>query len=299
MSMDETENPLELVRRANSLSKKPTGFFRRLLFSEDNLLEANRMYTGAINAYRMREDTSKWSLIVDLKEKIIANLENVANSYYELQVEHADLAKLYVSKLNSYSLAVKHYNEAIRYCRVHTGNMKRVQEYLVEIAKVNVLQTDYTEAIEHYKSAINVDDSDAPRLHEALGKVYCMVPNFREACNHFETAGKLMLDNPLLKFGSARLFMYATLCGIATQGAYYLHDYEEYKNIASSLNGGREAKLIDQIFQACSEANAELFKAAIVEYDTISTMDAVMVKILLAIRKRCFGAVEAVEDELQ
>lgn len=240
--------------------------------NEEKYNDANNLYTQAINSLKMTPDKIKrWDLIVLLKLRRIENFARIDSSSHELQVEHREVAKIYVDKLENYKKGLFHYLEAVKYC-TYENNMKRVQDYMKEMAEIyDKKMMDYQTAIEYYEKAIEADDnSQVYKIYIEIANIHCKLNHFEQAVVNFENAGKICMDNSMLKWSAREIYTMATLCGICLSGENFYEKYTEYKNLVSTFNNTIENSLIEKIFEAYEKNSAEIFHDAILEYDRLT-----------------------------
>lgn len=104
-----------------------------------------------------------------------------------------------------------------------------------------------------------------------------------EACKLYEAAANEYVNNNLLKYSAKDLYMNALLCILAEgDTTTAMAKREEYRASDVMFEGSRQEKLVSECLNAMLGSSQEEFANAVAEWETMTKLEALRVKLLLA-----------------
>jgi len=216
-----------------------------------------------------------------------------ANCYLNSKITKYEAASCYIKASNTYkkdnfTAAV---NAMIKGIELYTdeGRFNMAAKYEKDLAEMFESENDVQNSMKHYETAADYFENEGSpsSANNCLLKVAhfsASLQNFHRAIELFEQVANASVSNNLLKWSVKDYFLKAGLCHLAEGDMVATKKaIERYAQISSEFNGTREHKFLVQITEAFENYDAEEFKSAVAEYDSISKLDPWKTAILVTI----------------
>jgi len=244
---------------------------------------AGELYSKAANCYKLA------------KKSIAAGdaLMQAANCFLNSTTTKHEAASCYVKAANAYKkenpvAAVTGMTKAIE---IYTddGRFSQAAKYEKELAEMYEADNDIQNAMKHFETAADYfeNENSPSSANSCLLKVAHFagsLQNFHRAVELFEQVANASVSNNLLRWSVKEYFLKAGMCHLADGDIVATKKaVERYAQISPDFNGTREHKFLVQITEAFENYDAEEFKAAVGEFDTITKLDPWKTAILVTI----------------
>jgi len=149
---------------------------------------------------------------------------------------------------------------------------------------------DFEHSIEAYQASADFFEGENQQsaANACLLKVAqfsAQLDKYDKAIEIYEKVASGSLDNNLLKWSVKDYFLKAGLCHLCTADIVSAkRSLDKYKDMDPTFSSQRECKFLEQIVGAYENLDAESFTNAVVEFDSISKLDAWKTSILLKIK---------------
>ncbi|EFA76916.1 soluble NSF attachment protein alpha isoform [Heterostelium album PN500] len=240
-------------------------------------------FTKAANLYKMAK---KW-------DQAGAAFQRAAECYLKANSKH-DAASSYVSAANCYKKgnvadAVITLKAAIEYY-TDEGRFSIAAKHQKEIAELYEAEGDLEQANASYQIAADFFEGENSTVaaHQCLLKIAlfsAQLERYDKAIEIYERVASASLDNNLTQYGCKEYFFKACLCYLASDDLVSgERALQRYKDMQASFSATREARLLDDIIQACRQNNVENFTNAVYDFNTISPLDSWKTSMLLKVK---------------
>jgi len=216
-----------------------------------------------------------------------------ANCYLNSTITRHEAASCHIKAANAYKkekpdAAVAAMTKAIEYY-TDDGRFNMAAKYEKELAEMFEAENDIENSMKHYETAADYFENEGSpsSANNCLLKVAhfaASLQNFQRAIVLFEQVANASVNNNLLKWSVKDYFLKAGLCHLANGDLVATKkSIERYAQISAEFNGTREHKFLVQITEAFENYDAEEFKSAVGEFDSISKLDAWKTAVLVTI----------------
>jgi alpha-soluble NSF attachment protein len=173
------------------------------------------------------------------------------------------------------------------------GKFIQAAKMLREIADIYEKEIMINEAIDSYKEAAEIfenenaiSDANACLLLAADRMAFKVVGRYEDAMLLYEKIADRSIDSNLLKWKVKDHLFRAALCMFALGDVVgSKRTLDKYEERDAGFASSREGKFLRLLLRALESYNAEEFTNAVVEFDSISPLDAWKTEILLVIKK--------------
>jgi len=245
--------------------------------------EASEMFQKAANSFKMQK---KWSQAAGAFIK-------AAECNVQLQSRH-EAATNYINAANCWRKentqeAVNCFKIAIDMLTAE-GRFSIAAKHQKEVGELYEQEMDFPQAIENFTTAAEYFEGEnaqsaANQCWLKVAQYSAQLEKYDKAIEIYENVSKASLDNNLLKWSVKEYFLKAALCHLCTGDMVSTkRALEKYRDMDPTFSSQRESKFLDEIVAACESFDTEAFTSAIVEYDSISKLDAWKTSILLKIK---------------
>jgi len=162
-------------------------------------------------------------------------------------------------------------------------------KYEKELAEMFEADNDIQNAMKHFETAADYFENEGSpsSANGCLLKVAhfaASLQNFHRAVELFEQVANASISNNLLKWSVKEYFLKAGLCHLAEGDIVATKKaIERYAQQSPEFNSTREHKFLMQITDSFESFDAEEFRSAVGEYDSITKLDAWKTAILVTI----------------
>jgi alpha-soluble NSF attachment protein len=269
----------ELMERADKRLKGGFSFFSGSAKFED----AAELYTKAGNSFKI---TKKWDRAGEAFSK-------AAECYLKLQSKH-EAAQNYLLAAQAYkktniTSAVQCMKQGIEFY-TEEGRFSIAAKHQKELAELYEDQSDLENAIAAYQTAADFHEGEGSTsaASSCLLKVAlfsAQLERYDKAIEIYEQIAAQSIDNNLLKWSVKDYFLRAGLCHLAKGDVVAAERaLERYLDMDATFSSQRECKFLQELVNACKNYDVEAFTNAVVEFDSISTLDSWKTSILLKIK---------------
>jgi len=269
----------ELIQKAD---KKLNGF--SLFGGTGKWEDALDMYTKAANLLKIEK---KWDRAAEAYTKS-------AECNLKLQSKH-EAASAYISASNCYkksnvSQAVQCMKQAIEFY-TDEGRFSIAAKHQKELAELYESSSDLESAIAAYQLAADYYEGEgqSSSANTCLLKVAlfsAQLERYDKAIQLYEQIAFASIDNNLLKWSVKDYLFRAGLCHLAKGDVVSAERaLEKYTDTDATFSSQRECKFLQDVVTACKDYDVDAFTAAVVEFDSISKLDAWKTSVLLKIKK--------------
>jgi len=277
--MGDTAKADDLMQKAEKKLKGFGGIFG----GNSKWEEAGDMYTKAANLYKM---SKAW-------DQAGAAYQKASECHLKLQSKH-EAASNYINAANCYkksnmTTASQCMKQAIEFY-TDEGRFSIAAKHQKELAELYEAEADLENAIANYQTAADYYEGEgsSSSANQCLLKVAlfsAQLERYDKAIELYEQVAIASIDNNLLKWSVKEYFLRAGLCHLA-KGDIVSADraLERYQDLDATFSSQRECKFLLDILAACKSYDIEAFTNAVVEFDSISKLDAWKTSILLKIK---------------
>lgn len=267
----------EAAKKAN-----PSGFLS--VFSSPRFDEAAELLTKAANAYKIAK---KW-------DKAGETYSRAAQMHMQAKYAH-EAATCYINASHVYKKCniekakeclqkgVNFYTEEGRFSMA-AKYQKEIAEMCEEAEDISGAMDAYETAAEYYEGESAVSSSN--QCYLKVAHYAALNEDYDRAIEIYERVAASALDNKLLKYGVKEYFLKGTICHLATGDCVAARRaLEKYQDMDYSFSSTRECTFLTALVDAFEKYDVEAFTNAIVEFDSIQTLDNWKTTILLRIKK--------------
>eukprot|EP00727_Mastigamoeba_balamuthi_P001482 m51a1_g11330 putative soluble nsf attachment protein alpha isoform (289) ;mRNA; r:132871-134004 len=172
------------------------------------------------------------------------------------------------------------------------GHFSMAAKHLQDMGELCEADNDNEGAIEYFTKAAEFYEGEnaTSRANQCLVKVALMsalAEKYDDAVEMFERVARAALESSLLKWGAKNYLLKAALCHLAkgdvVAAKTSLGRYQEWD---VSFGSQRECKLAVAVADAYEQYDEEAFTNAVVEYDSVTKLEAWMTTMLLRIKNK-------------
>jgi tetratricopeptide (TPR) repeat protein len=285
-------NPQIFIDQAKKLENS-SSIFEYLIkdISTDRYEKISELYYKAGNIYKISDKEKA----IECFEKTLhynslsTGISNELNKKYVLP----NIAELY-SKIN-YTKSIECYEQIINYY-LEKGDIYNIIKYYEIIGDLYWVNNSTEEAKEIYKKTLHLINSNLLNIYSStkkkIGERLCeiLLDSNNSVCD--EEASKIYFDlaeefvnNKLLVYQAKKYILLGLLVDCARDDMVKAKiDLEKYSSIDYTFKSSREGKFIEKLFMAIESNNLEELSFECVEYDKITSLDNIQVKLLLRIK---------------
>jgi len=251
--------------------------------SSQKFEDAADLYTKGANQFKVQK---KWDLAG-------AAFVKAAECNLKLQSKH-EAASNYVNAANCYKK--NNVSDAVNCLRTAVelftdeGRFSIAAKHQKEIAELYEAEMDFENAMECYQSAADFFDGEnaTSAANSCLLKVAqfsAQLEKYDKAIEIYEKVASNSLENSLLKWSVKDYLLKGGLCHLCTADIVSAkRALDKYKDMDPTFSSQRECKLLEQVVAAYENLDVEAFTQAVVEFDSISKLDAWKTSVLLKIK---------------
>lgn len=281
--MADEQKARDLIAQADK-KMKGGGFLSSIFGSSSKRDEACDLLIRAGNAFKMAK---KWKEAGDAFTRA-AGLHIDGGVRHEGAVQHVEAANCYkkinaVESVESYKRAIDIYTDMGRFnmaAKYHTNVAELFEEQVRDMDQAVV---HYERAADYYKG--EESKSAANKVLLKVANINALNENYIRAAEIYEEIGREAAENKLLVYGAKDYFFKATACQLCVDTIQGKNAYQGYINVFPTFADSREAKLLVKLFDALENSKVDDYTAAVEEYDSISRMDPLVVKLFLKVKK--------------
>lgn len=254
---------------------------------ESKYEEAAELFEKAGNSYKI---TKEWNLAGDAFRRA-ADCLTMTKSFETMRCL-LSAANCYKYQKTDLEKAVECYQGA-HDLSLNEGKFAQAAKYLKEIAEIHESDLQFDEAIDFYGRAAEIFETE----NDNSQNIACLlkmaqflstkeIGKYSDAITIYEKLANKSIDNNLLKFRVKEHLFKAGLCWLALEdlvGATRAID--DYDNRDCSFSSSREGKFLREILGCLNAYDVDGFRNAVVEFDSISPLDAWKTEILLVIKR--------------
>jgi len=194
-----------------------------------------------------------------------------------------------------------------RACELYAelGRLSQAAKHLKEIGELLEKEEDFEGAIAAYAQAADLYDGEESSSTTAnncklkVATLSAKLERYERATEIFEDVARASLENNLLRFSAKGYFLQAGMCRLCWNDPIgVLNAIERYEESDPGFASSREHELLRACAKAAENGDQEEFSQAVVEFDSMSRLDAWKTTILLRAKKRIEKAVAEEEDDL-
>ncbi|KAJ3557739.1 hypothetical protein NM688_g1308 [Phlebia brevispora] len=272
----------QLLEKADKKANSSTGWFSS---SSTKYEEAGDLYQQAANAFKLdklfREAGDAHAREAECREKCQETNEaaqawwNAAKAYKR---GFPDLA------IQALTQTVMHLTKGGRFRQAADREKEIGQIYLTELNDLRKACDSYERAAEWYaqedaQATANACYKDAADLHADLEE-------YPQAIARYEQVADGSLSSPLTKYSVKEYWLRASLCALAMGDTVTARrNLTKYSSLDTTFSSTREAKFINILLDALEGGDAEMFTAAVYEFDQVMKLDNWKTNILLKIKR--------------
>jgi len=246
--------------------------------------DASESYIKAANIYKMAK---KWDAAgtayinaaeclvkAQSKHEAATNYINASNSLKKTNITESIKALKTAIELftdeGRFSIAAKHQKDL-------------AELYETEAQDLQSAMDSYQTAADYFEGENSTSSANACLLKVA--QLAAQVEKYDKAIELYEQVARQSIDNNLLKWSVKEYFMKAGLCHLCSQDIISCkRALEKYQEMDCTFSSQRECKFLKDIIAAYENYDVEAFTQAVVEFDSISKLDAWKTSVLLRIK---------------
>lgn len=246
--------------------------------------EGAELYTRAANLFKLAKNHTEAAQAF----KLAADCQLKAGSKHEAASALVSGAKALQKSVPLESIEL--YREAVDLF-TDEGRFSIAAKHQKEIAELYEAEGQVEPSIAAFQQAADFfeGENSQTNANNCLLKVANMsaqLEQYDKAIELYEQVAKGSLDNNLLKWGVKDYFFRAVLCHLANgDDVAAKQALEKYSDWDPTFGSTRESKFLAAIITAAEEYDVEAFTDAVVEYDSVSKLDAWKTSFLLKIKK--------------
>ncbi|GMM37296.1 Sec17 protein [Saccharomycopsis crataegensis] len=289
-------SPEELIAQADKKCAPVGGFAK--FFGGSSLYrfeEAADLYIQAANLYRIQKQYVKAGNLFEKASEAQKKAESIDESGSTL----IDAFKSY--REDSPQDAARVLKEAIKIFTTR-GQFRRAANFKMDLAAIyEDSLNDLSEATQHYEQAGDWYSSDqaqalANKAYVKAADLGALAGNYIQAAALYESVAKKSLNNNLSKWSLKDYFFKSILCYLAADDMVAAKKtLDKFIDWDGSFQQTRECILLNDLFEAISDRDGQVFADKLYEFDQFSKLDKWKTTILLKIKS---SIVEADDDIL-
>eukprot|EP00019_Armaparvus_languidus_P002547 CAMPEP_0168593568 /NCGR_PEP_ID=MMETSP0420-20121227/8388_1 /TAXON_ID=498008 /ORGANISM="Pessonella sp." /LENGTH=299 /DNA_ID=CAMNT_0008629737 /DNA_START=14 /DNA_END=913 /DNA_ORIENTATION=+ len=251
--------------------------------------EAAEMFEKAANLYKM---SKKWDQAGETYKRV-ADCFVSAKSQHEAATHLVNASNCFkksnvVEAITCLRSAVDLYIDEGRFS-IAAKQQKEIGELLEKEMDFESAINDYQLAADYFEGEEQTSAANGCLLKIALFSA--QLEKFDDAIEIYEKVASKSIDNNLLKWSVKDYFFRAGLCHLANGDLVGgKRALDRYDDLDVTFASSREGKFLREIVDAIEANDVEAFTNAVVEYDSISKLDAWKTSILLKVKKSIKGA---------
>lgn len=275
-------NPDTLFKNAISKYNTWYKFIDKNQYNE----EAIELFQKAKNIYMINKNYNK---VFECYEWIIkCSLETKDNLFDDINRVYEEYATILLQKEYNITRALELYNLAIN-GYTYGGKINNIISIKEKLAEYYKKQLEYKEAIKLYldiKELIIDQKYKYDKVTKELYELYIMTNDYENA---YTVANEMLIkcnDNNLTKYNLNNYMFDATMCYIIIDKETAHNKFDTYCESYPSFINSKQYRLLLTILEAINSNDIELFENSVRNYDSISTLSNIHIKLLSNIKQK-------------
>lgn len=246
--------------------------------------DAYELFERAKNKYIMEKNISR---IIECYEFMIQCLLHLKDAEFDLSQVYEDYADLLLKKRLDISKCLQLYEKAMS-IQIDHGRFNTVLKIKEKLGDYYKSENQFDEAIKFYEEIKEQSDdniSTLMKISKILFELYVLNNSFEKGFLIYDDLCDKIESN-LLKFSLNEIMLHSLFCLALHDEVQLDNKFNSYCDCNPQLINSRHFKLGKSLIESIKNHDLQLFEISVKDYDDLSKLTNVELKLLLGIKKK-------------